>query len=34
MDGYEAARWLRANHTDHAFWLVAMTGWGRDEDLQ
>lgn len=32
MDGYEAARQLRANHPDHAFRLVAITGWGQDED--
>jgi len=34
MDGYEAARWLRTNHADHAFRLVAMTGWGQEEDRQ
>jgi CheY-like chemotaxis protein len=34
MDGYEAARRLRANHPDHAFRLIAITGWGQDEDRQ
>ena len=34
MDGYEAARRLRAQHADHAFRLVAITGWGQDEDRQ
>jgi len=34
MDGYEAARRLRANHPDHDFHLVAITGWGQDEDRQ
>lgn len=34
MDGYEAARRLRANHPDRAFRLVAITGWGQDEDRQ
>ncbi|TVP86183.1 MAG: PAS domain S-box protein [Thioalkalivibrio sp.] len=34
MNGYEAARRLRANHADHAFRLVALTGWGGDEDRQ
>jgi len=32
MDGYEAARRLRAKPADHAFRLVAMTGWGQEED--
>jgi len=34
MDGYEAARRLRAHHPDHVFRLVAMSGWGREEDRQ
>jgi len=34
MDGYEAARRLRAKPADHAFRLVAMTGWGQEEDRQ
>jgi PAS domain S-box-containing protein len=34
MDGYEAARRLRANHPDRAFRLIAITGWGQDEDRQ
>ncbi|TVP77229.1 MAG: PAS domain-containing sensor histidine kinase [Thioalkalivibrio sp.] len=32
MDGYEAARRLRAKHADSAFRLIAMTGWGQEED--
>ena len=28
MDGYEAARRLRAKHPDSAFRLIAVTGWG------
>jgi CheY-like chemotaxis protein len=34
MDGYEAARRLRAKHPDSAFRLIAVTGWGQDEDRQ
>ena len=34
MDGYEAARRLRANHPGRAFRLVAITGWGQDQDRQ
>jgi PAS domain S-box-containing protein len=34
MDGYEAARRLRAKCGDHAFRLIAMTGWGQEEDRQ
>ena len=34
MDGYEAARRLRANHPDSAFRLIAVTGWGQGEDRQ
>ena len=29
MDGYEAARRLRARHPDRAFRLIAATGWVR-----
>jgi CheY-like chemotaxis protein/anti-sigma regulatory factor (Ser/Thr protein kinase) len=32
MDGYEAARRLRADHPERAFRLVAITGWSQDED--
>ena len=34
MDGYEAARRLRANHPDCPFRLIAVTGWGQEEDRQ
>jgi CheY-like chemotaxis protein len=34
MDGYEAARRLRAKHPGRAFRLIAVTGWGQDEDRQ
>jgi len=34
MDGYEAARRLRAQHPDSAFRLIAVTGWGQEEDRQ
>jgi PAS domain S-box-containing protein len=34
MDGYEAARRLRAKHPDNAFRLIAVTGWGQEEDRQ
>lgn len=34
MDGYEAARRLRAKHSDRAFRLIAVTGWGQEEDRQ
>ena len=32
MDGYEAARRLRAKHPDESFRLIAVTGWGQEED--
>jgi CheY-like chemotaxis protein len=32
MDGYEAARRLRQNAWAHTVVLVALTGWGQDED--
>jgi len=34
MDGYEAARRLRTDHADQAFRLIAVTGWGQEEDRQ
>jgi CheY-like chemotaxis protein len=34
MDGYEAARRLRARHPRHACRLVAISGWGQDEHRQ
>jgi signal transduction histidine kinase len=34
MDGFETARRLRANHPDRAFRLVAISGWGREEDQE
>jgi PAS domain S-box-containing protein len=34
MDGYEAARRLRANHPGCPFRLIAVTGWGQEEDRQ
>jgi CheY-like chemotaxis protein len=34
MDGYEAARRLRANHPGCPFRLIAVTGWGKEEDRQ
>lgn len=32
MDGYETARRLCAEHPDRAFRLIAVSGWGQDED--
>lgn len=32
MDGYEAARRIRAQHWDRPLVLVALTGWGQEED--
>jgi CheY-like chemotaxis protein len=32
MDGYAVARALRAGHSDSRIRLVALTGYGRDED--
>jgi signal transduction histidine kinase/DNA-binding response OmpR family regulator len=32
MDGYEVARRIRAQHPDRASVLVALTGWGQEED--
>jgi CheY-like chemotaxis protein len=34
MDGFEAARRLRANHPDRALRIIAVSGLGRDEDRQ
>jgi CheY-like chemotaxis protein len=34
MDGYEAARRLCANHPERTFRLIAISGWGQDEDRQ
>ena len=32
MDGYEVARRIRAEHTGDAPQLIALTGWGQDQD--
>ncbi len=32
IDGYEVARRLRADHPDRAAKIVALTGWGQEED--
>jgi CheY-like chemotaxis protein len=32
MDGYEVARRIRSRHPDSRTTLVALTGWGQDED--
>jgi two-component system, sensor histidine kinase len=32
MDGYEVARRIRANHANRDIQLIALTGWGQDED--
>ena len=34
MDGYEVARRIRANHDHRGVMLIALTGWGQDEDRQ
>jgi signal transduction histidine kinase len=34
MDGYEVARRIRANHANRGMMLIALTGWGQDEDRQ
>lgn len=34
MDGYEAARRLCANRRDRGLRLIALTGWGQDEDRE
>jgi PAS domain S-box-containing protein len=32
MDGYEAARWIRANPAARNTTIIAVTGWGQEED--
>ena len=32
MDGYEVARRIRANPANRSMSLIALTGWGQDED--
>ena len=32
MDGYEVARRIRANPANRNISLIALTGWGQDED--
>ena len=32
MDGYEVARRIRANPANQRISLIALTGWGQDED--
>ena len=32
MDGYEVARRIRANPANRQISLIALTGWGQDED--
>ena len=32
VDGYETARQIRRNHAECRFLLVALTGWGQEED--
>jgi CheY-like chemotaxis protein len=34
MDGYEACRQLRANPESAGAYIVALTGWGQDQDKQ
>jgi len=34
MDGYEVARRIRANSDNRGILLIALTGWGQDEDRQ
>ncbi len=34
MDGYEVARRIRANPNNRHISLIALTGWGQDEDRQ
>ena len=34
MDGYEVARRIRANPATRGIQLIALTGWGQDEDRQ
>jgi CheY-like chemotaxis protein len=32
MDGYEVARRIRANSLNRGIVLIALTGWGQEED--
>ena len=32
MDGYEVARRIRANNSNRGIMLIALTGWGQEED--
>lgn len=34
MDGYEVARRIRANRANRGIMLIALTGWGQEEDRQ
>ncbi|MCB9165732.1 MAG: response regulator [Flavobacteriales bacterium] len=34
MNGYEACRTIRAEHPDKDLVIVALTGWGQEEDVQ
>ena len=34
MDGYEVARRIRADAANHGIMLIALTGWGQEEDRQ
>ena len=34
MDGYEVARRIRSNPANRHISLIALTGWGQDEDRQ
>ena len=34
MDGYEVARRIRANNVNRSIMLIALTGWGQEEDRQ
>ncbi|HZZ12730.1 MAG TPA: PAS domain S-box protein [Paraburkholderia sp.] len=34
MNGYEVARRIRENHPDRAILLIAVTGWGQQQDKQ
>jgi len=32
MNGYEVAKRIRADHADRKILLIALTGWGQDDD--
>lgn len=34
MNGYEAARMIREQANGHAIMLIALTGWGEDDDIE